>query len=176
MKTYKTLKAEIAKLEQQAEALRKKEKAVITQVKKIIAEHGLTAADLGLGGSSTKPTGRRKVTVKPASRTASPAGIAKYRDPKTQKTWTGRGKPPAWIAGVKNRDAYLIAEPAASAPEAKNVTKAKKAKPVRKSGGAIKLDKAANSVPAKKKAAAKKKRRQTSIKTPAVQIESGPAS
>jgi len=35
-------------------------------------------------------------------------GVAKYRDPKSGKTWTGRGKPPAWIAGAKNRDAYLI--------------------------------------------------------------------
>ncbi|WP_081065918.1 H-NS family nucleoid-associated regulatory protein [Burkholderia diffusa] len=23
---------------------------------------------------------------------------AKYRDPKTDKTWSGRGRPPAWIA------------------------------------------------------------------------------
>jgi len=35
-------------------------------------------------------------------------GVPKYGDPKTGKTWTGRGKPPAWIAGVKNRDPYLI--------------------------------------------------------------------
>ncbi len=32
----------------------------------------------------------------------------KYRDPATGATWTGRGKPPAWIAG-KDRDAFLIA-------------------------------------------------------------------
>lgn len=31
----------------------------------------------------------------------------KYRNPATGATWTGRGKPPAWIAG-KNRDTFLI--------------------------------------------------------------------
>lgn len=31
----------------------------------------------------------------------------KYRDPSSGKTWTGRGKPPVWIAG-KNRDQFLI--------------------------------------------------------------------
>jgi DNA-binding protein H-NS len=34
--------------------------------------------------------------------------VPKYRDPKTQKTWTGRGKPPAWIAGVADREPFLI--------------------------------------------------------------------
>jgi DNA-binding protein H-NS len=32
---------------------------------------------------------------------------AKYRDPNTGATWTGRGKPPQWIAG-KDREPFLI--------------------------------------------------------------------
>ena len=32
---------------------------------------------------------------------------AKYRDPTTGKTWTGRGVAPKWIAG-KDRDAFRI--------------------------------------------------------------------
>ncbi len=31
----------------------------------------------------------------------------KYRDPETNKTWTGRGKPPLWIAG-KDREQFLV--------------------------------------------------------------------
>ena len=48
---------------------------------------------------------------------------AKYRDPLSGKTWTGRGKPPLWItealkAGKK--DDYLIDKP--QAPEAQSAT------------------------------------------------------
>ncbi|MFP3741092.1 H-NS family nucleoid-associated regulatory protein, partial [Burkholderia sp. SIMBA_019] len=32
---------------------------------------------------------------------------AKYQDPKTGNTWSGRGKPPKWIVG-KNRERFLI--------------------------------------------------------------------
>lgn len=32
---------------------------------------------------------------------------AKYRDPDTGATWSGRGKPPQWIAG-KDRTPFLI--------------------------------------------------------------------
>lgn len=40
-------------------------------------------------------------------RPAAPKVQAKYRDEKSGATWTGRGKPPAWIAG-KDRDDFLI--------------------------------------------------------------------
>ncbi|WP_080433686.1 H-NS family nucleoid-associated regulatory protein [Burkholderia ubonensis] len=32
---------------------------------------------------------------------------AKYRDPKTRVTWSGRGRPPAWING-KDRNMFTI--------------------------------------------------------------------
>ena len=107
MKTYAAIKAEIAKLEQQAELLRKAEVGgVIAKIKEAIVAYALTAADLGLGrGAKATRTG----AAKPNKKTSTTIGVAKYRDPKTGKTWTGRGKPPAWIAGVKNREAYLIA-------------------------------------------------------------------
>jgi DNA-binding protein H-NS len=31
----------------------------------------------------------------------------KYRDPESGNTWSGRGKPPRWIAG-QDRDQFLI--------------------------------------------------------------------
>lgn len=53
---------------------------------------------------------------------------ALYRDPKTGGTWSGRGRAPAWLAGVKDRSKYLIegAEPASSHASGKKAV-AKKA-------------------------------------------------
>ena len=49
MKTYQAVRAEIAKLERQAEELRRQElKTVIAQVRQVISDYGLSAADLGL--------------------------------------------------------------------------------------------------------------------------------
>lgn len=154
MKTYQAVRAQIAKLEREAEELRRQElKNIIAQVRQAIADYGLTAADLGLAGRGRKAVGRQ---ARAARRTV---GEAKYRDPKSGQTWTGRGRPPAWIAQAKNRDAFLIDAPA-SAP-APNKRAAKAAPPVAKKRAAA------------KKAAKGRKRRAT--KTPAVEIESGVA-
>jgi DNA-binding protein H-NS len=96
MPTYKELLAQKQKLEEQLEAVRLKElEQVVSQVKQIIADYGLSAEDIGLA-SKAKAKGRR-FTVAP-----------KYQDPKTGATWTGRGRAPAWIAG-KNYERFLIA-------------------------------------------------------------------
>lgn len=168
MKSYKALRAQIAKLEQQAEALRQTQvKAVVAQLKKTIAEYGLTAEELGL-----VPGGRgMRRAAKPAAKRRPGSGVAKYRDPKTGQTWTGRGRPPVWIAGAKDRDAFLIAPaPAAEAAAAPAAPRrAKASKPA-------KAAKVSKRPAAPRKAAAKKGRRaRASDKTPAVQIEGGVA-
>ena len=156
MKTYQAVRAQIAKLEKEAEELRRQElKTIVAQVRQVIADYGLTAADLGLGGARAV-VGRKRAGAK--ARAAS-AGVAKYRDPKTGQTWTGHGRPPAWFAGAKNRDAFLIDAPAA-APAAKK--RAAKAAPAAK-----------KRAPRAKPAARGRKGRAT--KTPAVEIESGVA-
>jgi DNA-binding protein H-NS len=170
MKSYSAIKAEIAKLEKQAEAARKAEVAgVVGKIQKAIAAYGLTATDLGFGaGKTKKDASTRQAKTSPKAATAT--GVAKYRDPKTQKTWTGRGKPPAWIAGVKDRDAYLISPaPANATPTGPVHTRVKKPR----AGTAGQLSKPAS---AKKKARAARKTGPAPIKTPAVQIESGGAS
>ena len=48
------------------------------------------------------PAGRR--SGRPQAVVARPA---KYRDPASGATWTGRGKPPGWIRG-KDREGFLI--------------------------------------------------------------------
>src|SRR3989442_11913962 len=82
MKTYSAIKAEIAKLEKQAQALRKSEVAgVIAKIKEAIAAYALTAADLGLGRSAVKAAPVPK--AKNSKKTSTTIGVAKYRDPKT---------------------------------------------------------------------------------------------
>ena len=130
MTTYSNVKAQIAKLEQQAADLFKKEVAgVIAKARALIDEYGLTAADLGFAGKAAAPT---KASTKPA-------GVAKYRDPVSGKTWTGQGKPPRFItegvAAGKSRDDFLIGQKAPAAKIAKvtaAVKPSKTAKPATK--------------------------------------------
>lgn len=121
MKSYADIKAQITRLEKEAELAREKElKEVIALIREKITMYGLTSADLGLKDGKAKG----KSAPKPLAR------APKYRDPKTGKTWTGHGKPPGWIAGAKNRDIFLIeGAPSAPASSAKASATAKKAGP-----------------------------------------------
>ena len=80
---------QIAQLRRQAEELRNQERSgVIEEMRKKIAEYGLSATDLKLTG---RAAGRR-VAVGGASK-----AIAKYRGP-TGGTWSGgRGRKPRWV-------------------------------------------------------------------------------
>ena len=100
MESYQDVVAKIAELQRQAEELKKQErKAVIKEVKTKIAEFGLTAADLGLAG-------------KQAIAKAPSAVKAKYRNPVTGETWSGRGIAPRWVQDAeragKARESFLI--------------------------------------------------------------------
>lgn len=91
MTDYKNLLARKAELEAQIAQAQAEHKAEgISAARALIAEHGLTAAD-----------------VFPAAKAKGSVGVAKYRDPATGATWTGRGKPPNWING-KDRAPFLI--------------------------------------------------------------------
>ena len=114
--TLAELTAQIAALQAQADALRKKEVAeVIAKTRDAIADFGLTAADLGFGNvarKNAKPTaaggsklasnGRKKAGPKSTAKTV------KFRDAQGN-TWGGMGKRPAWFkaamaAGKKPED------------------------------------------------------------------------
>ena len=89
MSSYTELQREIARLMQQAEAARKAEiRAVIDDIKAKMLEYGITAADLGSSGRSSRAKG---TTV-----------AAKYRNRATGETWTGRGKMPRWLQAEVN--------------------------------------------------------------------------
>jgi DNA-binding protein H-NS len=98
MTTYSELKAQAAELLKQAERLRKEEiKGVVAEIKARMAEYGVTIDDL-------KAPAKGGIKGQPVK--------AKYRNPETGATWTGRGKPPNWLkeaeAHGKSREAFLI--------------------------------------------------------------------
>jgi DNA-binding protein H-NS len=95
MPTYQEYQEQIAKLQVLAEQARQDE---ITEAKKrvreLMAANGLTVADL--------------VEPKRAASTKKQGSVAaKYRDPSSGQTWTGRGRAPRWLTG-KNKDEFLI--------------------------------------------------------------------
>jgi DNA-binding protein H-NS len=104
MTTYKELLAQRAELEKQIESARKEAlSSAIAQVRAIVAEYELTEEDVfSKKAPRAAATGGTTKTVAP-----------KYRDPITGATWTGRGKPPLWIAG-QDRLNFLIVDQTAA--------------------------------------------------------------
>jgi DNA-binding protein H-NS len=95
---YEELQAKIADLQAQAARVKAEEKAqAIEAARAMIDSYGITARDLGLDKAPKVKTG-----PKPGNKVA-----AKYRDPQSGATWSGRGKTPKWINGA-DRAAYAI--------------------------------------------------------------------
>ncbi len=96
MTTYKELLQQREALESRiAEARQREISQAVSQVRALVAEFGLTAQDVFPTGKARSASSGNKVA-------------AKYRDPATGSTWTGRGKAPKWIDG-KDRTKFLIA-------------------------------------------------------------------
>lgn len=98
MPSYKELLAQREALEQQIEEAKSREYAeVLNEIKQKMVDYGISLQELAGGRGAKAPK---------ASRGRS--GVApKYRDPESGSTWSGRGKPPKWIAG-QDRDSFLI--------------------------------------------------------------------
>lgn len=181
--TLASIRKQIADLEKRADALIKEEaQGAIAKVRELIDRYGLSPEDLGFGGATkaakASKAGRR-AAAKPGRKKKAPAkaaGVPMYRDPKTGKTWTGRGKPPAWIAGAKSREGFLIgaesAAPAAAEAPAKPARRGRKAvaeaAPVKARRGAAKpAGKPASKKPAKKAAKPVRGKRSTTAEAAA---------
>ena len=92
MATYKELLEQREKLEQQINDARKAEVGdAVAKIRALMKDYGLSIADI-----EPKRTADKREKVEP-----------KFRDPATGATWTGRGKPPAWIKD-KYRDDFAI--------------------------------------------------------------------
>ncbi|HET9821827.1 MAG TPA: H-NS histone family protein [Burkholderiaceae bacterium] len=83
------LLAQKAALEKQIEEAQRAQRAnAIAQIQTLMAEHGLTLADIG-----ARP---RKARAAAASRSTGKVA-AKYRNAATGETWSGRGLQPRWL-------------------------------------------------------------------------------
>jgi DNA-binding protein H-NS len=92
-KTLNQIRAQIAKLQREEEAMRAKEIAgVVARIQDAIAHYGLTPADLFGTGAVAKKRG----AAKPAGATKKAPSPAKYRDD-AGHTWSGHGKRPNWF-------------------------------------------------------------------------------
>lgn len=95
MSTYKELLKQKQDLEQQINEARTRELAdAVAKVRALIEEYGLTAEDVFPPARARSANAGAKVAPK-------------YRDPATGQTWTGRGKPPKWIAD-QDREKFAI--------------------------------------------------------------------
>ena len=98
MATYKELKAQAEALMKQAEAARQAEiAAVVAEILAKMKEYGITLDDLKGGTKKSKSRG---------------AVAAKYRNPATGESWSGRGRSPRWlteeIAKGRSKASFLV--------------------------------------------------------------------
>ncbi len=119
-RTLQEIDQEIAKLKQEADAIRETEKAgVADKIKAAIAVYGFTAADLGLarGGkkgakTSTKTSTKASPKAKPKAGKGggSTQSRIKYKDD-AGNAWSGFGRKPKWfveaLAGGKTAEQLL---------------------------------------------------------------------
>lgn len=95
MTSYKELLQQRATLEAQIAEARSRELAdAVAKVQALVAEFQLTVDDVFPPAKARHSNAGQKVA-------------AKYRNPTTGETWTGRGKPPRWIAD-QDRGQFLI--------------------------------------------------------------------
>jgi DNA-binding protein H-NS len=86
------LQQQLAAIEQQLSDLQSAHRQdAIAKVKAMLAEHGLTVADLGAASA-------RSAAEKPAKALSKVA--AKYRDSASGNTWSGRGLKPRWLTAA----------------------------------------------------------------------------
>ncbi len=89
MSTLQDLLAQRAALEAQIAEIQNFARAdAISKVKALMAENGLTAADISVRATAPRPAGEAKVPSKVA---------AKFRNPATGESWSGRGLKPRWL-------------------------------------------------------------------------------
>jgi len=124
---------------------------------------------------------KAKTAVKKASKAIGAASAkgqpkgqqpAKYRDPKSGATWSGRGPAPAWLVGAKDRAKFLIVGAGAVADAKPAVTKAvaKKAPTAEKTAAKKAVS---TKVPVKKAPAKKVPRKSVAVPAPVATVESG---
>jgi len=111
-KSYSQMQKQIARLQREAEALKKKDiGGVVARIKEAIQHYELTAEDL-FGGRGSKATskGKQKVVSSKNGMKGKKVPI-KYRD-ENGNTWSARGSQPKWLAaalaGGRKLEEFLV--------------------------------------------------------------------
>jgi DNA-binding protein H-NS len=90
-KSVADLRAQLEKTQAELDAaIAAESEAVLADIREKVTVYGFTEKDV---------FGRRRAVG---------SVEAKYRNPETGETWTGRGRAPAWIKDARNRDKFLI--------------------------------------------------------------------
>jgi DNA-binding protein H-NS len=125
MATLEQIQDKMKRLQVRADAmLAKQAQKVVDQIRRLMLEHGLTTADIEARAKARREGTRTtagKTSKSEAPTTAKPGSgklPAKYRDPKTGATWSGKARPPKWIANAKDRSKFLIEGVGASTVDA----------------------------------------------------------
>ena len=96
MPTYQEYQEQIAKLQTLAEQARQDELVdARRKVRELMDAYNLSPSDLAESNKKTTQV-EKKGTVQ-----------AKYRDPESGTTWTGRGRAPRWLNG-RDKEEFLI--------------------------------------------------------------------
>lgn len=104
MTTLESIQARIAKLQAQAETLvATKSTVVLDKIRDLMEKHGIGVSDIE--AHVGKRRGRKSGATAAAKQSIS---AAKYVDPKTGATWSGRGRAPSWIANAKDRSKFSV--------------------------------------------------------------------
>jgi DNA-binding protein H-NS len=96
MQNVQQLQAQLAELDKKIKAARRIERnTALAQVRQLVTSYALTAREVFGQGYSDRA---KLFTIG-----------AKYRNPITGETWSGRGRAPSWIVG-RDRSAFQIRE------------------------------------------------------------------
>lgn len=100
MERLAEIEEQMKKLQAEADEIkRQKVSAAIDQINALISQHGIKLEDLEISAKKTSKI--LKVKAK-----------AKYRDPNSDDTWSGRGRKPKWMVDQmkegKKMDDFLI--------------------------------------------------------------------
>ena len=99
--------------ETQAELTRRKNiDAATVEIRSILKKYkiGFQDIDLNIGTRNASKSITRKRAKVTKSRDQRSVVKAKYKDPNSAATWTGRGRTPAWVQGICQNEGILIDE------------------------------------------------------------------
>ncbi|HYS68533.1 MAG TPA: H-NS family nucleoid-associated regulatory protein [Paraburkholderia sp.] len=124
MPTLEQIQAKLKKLQAQADVLiARKAQIAVDQIRDLMLKHGLTTADIEASAKARRTAKALNGHAGNGTAKAAFGGkkLPKYRDHKTGATWTGHGRAPGWIAGVKDRTQFLVEGASESTSAAKVV-------------------------------------------------------